>query len=121
MRYHQILSTFDGDMTIYYKVYKILIDSIKLLDEDIKYICEFDEDNKKIIFMWNNIQCSIVFSNINFVTYIFRDYTDEILEYIDLAKQLASEKGYEWIEDSVGGVTYYQVIDNSKEIKGEVF
>lgn len=54
-------------------------------------------------------------------SFVRESWTRKILEYIDLAKQLASEKGYEWIEDSVGGVTYYQVIDNSKEIKGEVF
>lgn len=50
-------------------------------------------------------------------SFINSSWTKKILEYIDLAKQLASEKGYEWIEDAKGGVTYYTVIDNEKKIK----
>ena len=42
-------------------------------------------------------------------------WTKKIIEIIDLAKQLASERGYEWIEDSKGGVTYYSVYKEYKE------
>lgn len=51
-------------------------------------------------------------------SFINSTWTKKVLEIIDLAKQLASERGYEWIEDSVGGVTYYTVtnITNTEEI-----
>ena len=54
-------------------------------------------------------------------TFIPKSWTKKIFEILELTKQLASQKGYEWIEDTVDGVTYYQVIDNSKNLKKEVF
>lgn len=47
--------------------------------------------------------------NYNFIN---STWTKKILEYINLAKELASTKGYEWVEDTKNGVTYYQVIDD---------
>jgi hypothetical protein len=41
--------------------------------------------------------------------FINATWTKKVLEIIDLAKQLASERGYEWIEDIKRGVTYYTV------------
>lgn len=54
-------------------------------------------------------------------TFIPKSWTKKIFEILELTKQLASQKGYEWIEDTVDGVTYYQVIDNSKNLKKEMF
>lgn len=44
--------------------------------------------------------------------FINNNWTKKIQEYIDLAKQLATQNGYEWIEDTKSGVTMYQAIDN---------
>lgn len=38
-------------------------------------------------------------------------WTKKIVEYIELAKQLAQDKDFEWDETTRNGVTYYQVID----------
>ena len=43
--------------------------------------------------------------------FISSGWTKKIIEYIELAKQLANDNGLEWDETSKGGVTYYQVID----------
>jgi hypothetical protein len=45
-------------------------------------------------------------------------WTKKIVEIIDLAKQLASERGYEWDEHIKAGVTYYTV---SKDISEKLF
>ena len=87
MKYHQILSTFDGNITRYHELYKILIERIQLLDNEIKYMCDRNEDNRRIVFLWNNIQCSIVFGQINVLIYIFVEYTDEVLQYIDFLEK----------------------------------
>lgn len=57
------------------------------------------------------------------LTYSFipSTWTKKILEYIDLAKQLCSELGYEWDEQTKGGVTYYLAIDDSKKDKEKVW
>jgi hypothetical protein len=44
-------------------------------------------------------------------SFINSTWTRKIIEVIDLAKQLASERGYEWVEDTKKGVTYYTVIN----------
>jgi hypothetical protein len=47
-------------------------------------------------------------------------YTKKVLEYVDLAKELASERGMLWKETSTKGVSYYRVShptdDESKEL-----
>lgn len=55
--------------------------------------------------------------------FINGSWSKKILEYIELAKQLASEKGYTWDEVSKDGVTYYRVIDNTDLTlkQGELF
>lgn len=45
--------------------------------------------------------------------FINSQWTKKINEYVDLAKELASERGYEWDTQTKGGVTYYTVIDTS--------
>jgi hypothetical protein len=50
-------------------------------------------------------------------SFINSTYTKKINEYIDLAKQLSSELGYEWDEHIKAGVTYYTVIKEQKTIK----
>jgi len=50
-------------------------------------------------------------------TFINSTWTKKIVEIIDLAKQLASERGYEWDESVKQGVTYYTVINTTKEEK----
>lgn len=52
--------------------------------------------------------------------FINGSWSKKIFEYIDLAKQLASERGLTWDEVSKDGVTYYRVIDN-KDNPVEVF
>ena len=54
-------------------------------------------------------------------SFINSSWTKKVLEIIDLAKQLASERGYEWIEDSVKGVTYYTVIKEDEQPKESLF
>ena len=54
-------------------------------------------------------------------TFINSGWTKKILEYIELAQQLAVDKGYEWIIDKKQGVDYYMVIDRSKTINKEIF
>lgn len=44
--------------------------------------------------------------------FINSQWTKKIFEYIDLAKQLANDRGYEFVEDTKAGVTTYMVIDN---------
>lgn len=50
-------------------------------------------------------------------SFINSGYTKKINEYIDLAKQLASELGYEWDEHIKSGVTYYTVIKEQQSVK----
>lgn len=50
-------------------------------------------------------------------SFVNATWTKKILEIIDLAKQLASERGYEWIEDSKSGVTYYTVKYEHEEME----
>jgi hypothetical protein len=52
--------------------------------------------------------------------FINGSWSKKILEYVELAKQLASERGLTWDEVSKDGVTYYRVIDN-KDNPVEVF
>ena len=52
--------------------------------------------------------------------FINSNWSKKILEYIELAKQLASERGYEWDEATKDGVTYYRVIDSTEKTE-EVF
>lgn len=47
--------------------------------------------------------------------FINNTWTKKILEIIDLAKQLASERGYEWDEHTKGGVVYYTVSKTQTE------
>lgn len=49
--------------------------------------------------------------------FINSGYTKKILEYIDLAKQLASERNLEWDESIKNNVTYYTVIENKEPVK----
>jgi len=53
-------------------------------------------------------------------SFIPKSYTKKVLEYVDLAKELASELGYVWKESLSKGVTYYQVSKPSKK-EVEVF
>ena len=50
--------------------------------------------------------------------FINSTWTKKITEIIDLAKQLASERGYDWDEHIKSGVTYYTV---TKETVGDLF
>lgn len=50
-------------------------------------------------------------------SFINSGYTKKINEYIDLAKQLASELGYDWDEHIKSGVTYYTVIKEQQSVK----
>jgi hypothetical protein len=48
-------------------------------------------------------------------SFINSSWSRKVLEYIDLAKQLSSERGYNWDETTKGGVVYYTVIDEKEE------
>lgn len=58
---------------------------------------------------------------LNSYSFINKTWTKKIKEYVELAKQLATQIGYEWIEDYRDGVVFYQAIDNSNKIRTEVF
>jgi hypothetical protein len=45
--------------------------------------------------------------------FINSGHTKKVYESIDLAKQLANERGLDWVEDTHKGVTYYMVADPS--------
>jgi hypothetical protein len=49
-------------------------------------------------------------------SFINSTWTKKVNEFIDLAKQLASELGYEWDEHTKSGVTYYSVMDKSEQL-----
>ena len=49
-------------------------------------------------------------------SFINSTWTKKVLEIIDLAKQLASEKGYEWHEDVKKGVTYFTVTNVDTQV-----
>ena len=47
--------------------------------------------------------------------FIPSSYTKKVLEYIHLAKELASERGYIWRESVNKGVDYYEVHEKTKK------
>lgn len=47
-------------------------------------------------------------------SFINSNWTKKILEYVELAKQYAVSHDYEWDEKTIGGVTYYSVIESDK-------
>lgn len=53
--------------------------------------------------------------------FINSGWTKKILEIVELAKQLASERNYEWDEVTKDGVTYYRVIDTTDVIEKDLF
>jgi hypothetical protein len=59
----------------------------------------------------------------HFLSYPFipSSWTKKIQEIIDLAKELASEKGYVWSEKAIKGVVYYRVTEKTPEDEEEIF
>lgn len=52
--------------------------------------------------------------------FIPSSFTKKIQEYIDLAKELSSERGYLWEETTVKGVPYYFVEEKNKKVEKEI-
>lgn len=105
-----VYAFFDGSDTVEAKhmeqAYEIVKESSKVL-ADLRRIKPL---HRRLLDAIVNEEGKVTAQHMLAYPFINSTWTKKIYEMIDLAKQLATSEGYEWIEDTKDNVTHYMVI-----------